>query len=142
MQMRQVPAQVAEQVDAQDLKSCELNHSCRFKSGLGHHILIINYVMQEYPSWLKGLVLKTSRSRKRRRGSNPFSCAIIIAGQSSLVARRAHNPEAVGSNPAPATNGSLVQRPMTSACHAEDHEFESRTNRHLRLHSSVGRAED
>ncbi len=27
-----------------------------------------------------------------------------IAGWSSLVARRAHNPEAVGSNPAPATN--------------------------------------
>ena len=28
---------------------------------------------------------------------------IYIAGWSSLVARRAHNPEAVGSNPAPAT---------------------------------------
>ena len=27
-----------------------------------------------------------------------------IAGWSSLVARRAHNPEAAGSNPAPATN--------------------------------------
>ena len=26
------------------------------------------------------------------------------AGWSSLVARRAHNPEVVGSNPAPATN--------------------------------------
>ncbi len=28
----------------------------------------------------------------------------MIAGWSSLVARRAHNPEAAGSNPAPATN--------------------------------------
>ena len=28
---------------------------------------------------------------------------IHIAGWSSLVARRAHNPEVVGSNPAPAT---------------------------------------
>lgn len=28
----------------------------------------------------------------------------MIAGWSSLVARRAHNPEVVGSNPTPATN--------------------------------------
>ncbi len=34
------------------------------------------------------------------RASNIASC---IAGWSSLVARRAHNPEVVGSNPAPAT---------------------------------------
>ena len=48
--------------------------------------------------------MKTSRSGNRRRGSNPFSSAsLFIAGWSSLVARRAHNPKAVGSNPAPAT---------------------------------------
>ena len=29
---------------------------------------------------------------------------IVDAGWSSLVARRAHNPKVVGSNPAPATN--------------------------------------
>jgi hypothetical protein len=29
---------------------------------------------------------------------------IIIAGWSSLVARRAHNPKVAGSNPVPATN--------------------------------------
>ena len=29
---------------------------------------------------------------------------VQIAGWSSLVARRAHNPEVVGSNPTPATN--------------------------------------
>ena len=29
---------------------------------------------------------------------------VAIAGWSSLVARRAHNPKAVGSNPTPATN--------------------------------------
>ena len=28
--------------------------------------------------WLKGLVLKTGRSRKWRRGSNPFSSAIFV----------------------------------------------------------------
>ena len=35
-------------------------------------------------------------------GSNPTSSFFIIAGWSSLVARRAHNPKVVGSNPAPA----------------------------------------
>ena len=54
--------------------------------------------------WLKGPVLKTGRSWERRRGSNPFSSAICnIAGWSSSVARWAHNPEVVGSNPSPAT---------------------------------------
>ena len=32
----------------------------------------------------------------------PFNFITIIAGWSSLVARRAHNPKVVGSNPAPA----------------------------------------
>ena len=32
-----------------------------------------------------------------------------IAGWSSLVARRAHNPKVVGSNPAPATNTKHVK---------------------------------
>ena len=47
---------------------------------------------------------------------NIFSCAEAqpdIAGWSSLVARRAHNPEVVGSNPAPATKNftpELVKR--------------------------------
>ena len=60
---------------------------------------------------LKGLVLKTRRSGDRRRGSNPFSSAnlkFISRDGSSLVARRAHNPKVVGSNPSPATNGSIV----------------------------------
>ena len=58
--------------------------------------------------WLKGPVLKTGRSCKRRRGSNPFSSAINIAGWSSSVARWAHNPEVRGSNPLPATNLNMV----------------------------------
>ena len=32
----------------------------------------------------------------------------VDAGWSSLVARRAHNPKVVGSNPAPATNFILI----------------------------------
>ena len=41
------------------------------------------------------------------KGRNVLVCAKAppdSAGWSSLVARRAHNPEVVGSNPAPATN--------------------------------------
>ena len=44
-------------------------------------------------------------------GCNISSCVLRapqIAGWSSLVARRAHNPEAVGSNPAPATKFSAT----------------------------------
>ena len=37
-------------------------------------------------------------------------CVLVDAGWSSLVARRAHNPKVVGSNPAPATK-SGKQRP-------------------------------
>ncbi len=33
-----------------------------------------------------------------------YSTRLTDAGWSSLVARRAHNPKVVGSNPAPATN--------------------------------------
>jgi hypothetical protein len=54
---------------------------------------------------LKGTVLKTVRRVKPCKGSNPLSSFFlnnIIAGWSSLVARRAHNPKVVGSNPAPA----------------------------------------
>ncbi|EDK11728.1 putative ATPase [Haemophilus influenzae PittII] len=35
---------------------------------------------------------------------------ISDAGWSSLVARRAHNPKVVGSNPAPATNNKFSKR--------------------------------
>ena len=62
--------------------------------------------------WLKGPVLKTGRSRKRRVGSNPTSSAIYFftyRGVEQLVARRAHNPKVVGSSPSSATNGFVVQ---------------------------------
>ena len=42
---------MAEQVDAQDLKSCEIQPSCRFKSGLRHHV-------EEYPSPVEGIGLE------------------------------------------------------------------------------------
>lgn len=57
---------------------------------------------------LKGTVLKTVRRVKACVGSNPTSSFKDIAGWSSQVARRAHNPKVVGSNPAPAI-GSVAQ---------------------------------
>ena len=40
-------------------------------------------------------------------GTNLFGYKLYIAGWSSLVARRAHNPKVVGSNPAPATKNKV-----------------------------------
>ena len=47
-----------------------------------------------------------------------------------MVARRAHNPKVVGSNPSSATIWFRGVAVITSACHAEDREFDSRRNRH------------
>jgi hypothetical protein len=46
-----------------------------------------------------------------------YYARLIDAGWSSLVARRAHNPKVVGSNPAPATNFQLVNQWPTINCH-------------------------
>ena len=60
--------------------------------------------------------------------------ALFIAGWSSQVARRAHNPEVVGSNPAPATNSefhfygvcfsSLKQTPEKLNCSVKAKSFQ------------------
>src|ERR1700679_1718751 len=57
-------------------------------------------------SWLQSEILfrLPSRSRTVRLQKKGESRTIYDAGWSSLVARRAHNPEVVGSNPTPATN--------------------------------------
>ena len=132
-------AWVAKLVDAQDLKSCGSHIPCRFKSGLRHHFLFGEIPKSGWRdwSWKPG-------GRKRRGGSNPsFSANLClyfvfgnIAGWSSLVARWAHNPKVVGSNPAPATKiWSRGVAVITSACHAEDREFNSRRDRHFILAS-------
>ena len=49
---------MAELVDAQDLKSCENQPSCRFKSGLRHQLLVLIVLMEEYPSLVEGTGLE------------------------------------------------------------------------------------
>ena len=51
---------------------------------------------------LKGSVLKTDRWLTPRGGSNPSSSLYHYRGVEQLAARRAHNPEVVGSSPTPA----------------------------------------
>ena len=51
-----------------------------------------------------------------------------IAGWSSLVARRAHNPKVIGSNPVPAI-WSLGVGVITPPCHGGDHRSESGRDR-------------
>ena len=48
-----------------------------------------------------------------------------------MVARRAHNPKVVGSNPSSATKWSRGVVVITSACHAEDRRFEPGRDRHF-----------
>ena len=67
--------------------------------------------MEDYPSLAEGNGLENRQVSKitREFESLILLCFFnIIAGWSSLVARRAHNPKVAGSNPAPAIFGSLV----------------------------------
>ena len=102
--------------------------------------------MEEYPSLVEGTGLENQEVAKVAQGFESLflrHSILFIAGWSSSVARWAHNPKVVGSNPASATKGSRGVAVITSACHAEDREFNSRRNRHLFwLYSSVGRAQD
>ena len=54
---------MAELVDAQDLKSCEGYTSCRFKSGLRHHLFL-----EEYPSLVEGTGLENREVVKAAQG--------------------------------------------------------------------------
>ena len=89
--------------------------------------------MEEYPSLVEGTGLENRKVVWAAQGfESLFLRQYIIAGWSSLVARRAHNPEVVGSNPSPATkNGPVVQLVRMPHCHCGGREFESRPDRHL-----------
>ena len=104
--------------------------------------------MEVYPSSAEGIGLENRQAARVARGFESlyllhFLKLYIVAGWSSTVARRAHNPKVAGSNPVPATKwsrGVVVNMP---ACHAGDRRFDPGRDRHLCwLGSSVGRAED
>ena len=104
-------------------------------------------MLEEYPSLVEGTGLENRKVVWAAQGFESLFLRhlnLFIAGWSSLVARRAHNPEVVGSNPAPATNLWSVSLEAYDVCL-------SRRRSRVRipygppffwLHSSVGRAED
>ena len=109
----------------------------RFDPAKLHH-----YVAEVYPSPAEGIGLENRQGMKVPRGFESLNLRHLnIAGWSSLVARRAHNPKVVGSNPAPAimvvwSNG------YDAALSRRRFEFDSRYDRYKWLGSSVGRATD
>ena len=67
--------------------------------------------MEEYPSLVEGTGLENREVEKSAQGFESLFLRHLfyyVAGWSNLVARWAHNPEVVGSNPAPATIKNLV----------------------------------
>ena len=84
----------------------------------------------EVPEWLKGADCKSAAFRFV--GSNPtLSTTFLISfhrGVEQLVARRAHNPKVIGSNPVPAI-WSLGVGVITPPCHGGDHRSESGRDR-------------
>ena len=66
--------------------------------------------MEDYPSPAEGNGLENRQACKSVRGFESHILLNINAGWSSSVARRAHNPKAVGSNPAPATNNKFSNK--------------------------------
>ena len=64
--------------------------------------------MENYPSLAEGNGLENRQVGKTTQEFESLILLFIIAGWSSLVARRAHNPKVAGSNPAPAIFGPLV----------------------------------
>ena len=73
-----------------------------FKSLRRYHL-----ITEVYPSPAEGIGLENRQGMKVPRGFESLNLRHLnIAGWSSLVARRAHNPKVVGSNPSPATKWS------------------------------------
>ena len=66
-------------------------------------------ILEDYPSPAEGNGLENRQACKSVRGFESHILLNINAGWSSSVARRAHNPKVVGSNPAPAIFGSVAQ---------------------------------
>ena len=81
-------------------------------------------IMEDYPSLAEGNGLENRQVGKTTQEFESLILLFIIAGWSSLVARRAHNPKVVGSSPTSAIRFRGVGV-ITPACHAGDHRFKS-----------------
>ena len=84
--------------------------------------------MEDYPSPAEGNGLENRQACKSVRGFESHILLNINAGWSSSVARRAHNPKVIGSNPIPAI-WSLSVVVITPPCHGGDHRSESGRDR-------------
>ena len=69
-----------------------------------NHFVVCERHMEEYPSLVEGTGLENREVVQAAQGFESLFLRHYIAGWSSSVARRAHNPEVGGSNPSPATN--------------------------------------
>ena len=99
---------------------------------------------EEYPSPVEGSGLENRQVVRAAQGfESLFLRQFDIAGWSSLVARWAHNPKVVGSNPAPATIWfrSVVVHHVCLSRRRSRVQIPSEPPLYW-SHSSVGRAED
>ena len=64
------------------------------------------FYVEEYPSLVEGTGLENREVEQSAQGFESLFLRhyILYRGVEQLVARRAHNPEVVGSSPSPATN--------------------------------------
>ena len=105
--------------------------------------MFVTKTVEKYPSLVEGTGLENREVGNGAGVRIPLSPPFCyIAGWSSLVARRAHNPKVVGSNPTPATNlvswcSWLTRLPVTQKIAGS-----SPVETAIWLHSSVGRARD
>ena len=107
-----------------------------------NHFVVCERHMEEYPSLVEGTGLENREVVQAAQGFESLFLRHYIAGWSSSVARRAHNPEVGGSNPSPATNlvswcSWLTRLPVTQKIAGS-----SPVETAIWLHSSVGRARD
>ena len=71
----------------------------------GPHYAGVAQLVEHQPS-----KLRVAGSNPVSRSRNLFLLILLVAGWSSQVARRAHNPKVEGSNPSPATILSVTYR--------------------------------
>ena len=100
--------------------------------------------MQEYPSPVEGIGLENREVVKAAQGFESLFLRqfIFISRDRAVVARWAHNPKVVGSNPTPATNSGLVVQGLPRLPVTQKIAGSIPVETAIWLCSSVGRAQD